>query len=202
MGFFDELPDPPPRPARHRQPDWLAPPEGELPVPVALELLVGRSDGAAVLVGPLRVYSTGFELDLTVLVRSPTEHFFDPLHLHHERKEDVLRFGLAFADGSRGEVVRHGSHPDPPERSLMSRGGYGGDNRWGMRLWSWPLPPPGPVEVVCLWPRFGIPETRASFDAQPVLDAAARVERLWPDPDDVGPGATWVRSHHLIRGDG
>src|SRR5579884_2880837 len=99
MPFFDELPDPPPR-QLHRQPAWLAPPAGELPVPLPLELVAGRSDDAAVLVGPLRVYSTGFELELTVLAREWQEPFFDPLHLHHHsRKENVLRFGLAFADG-------------------------------------------------------------------------------------------------------
>jgi len=182
MGFFEELPDPPLRRQRAREPAWNAPPGGEMPVPVALELVVGRSDDAAVLVGPLRVYSTGFELALTVLVREWQEPFFYPLNRHHQaRKEDVLRFALAFADGTRGEVEDHQRSGGSPERTLTSRGGTSGEGRWDLRLWSWPLPPPGQIEAVCLWPGFSIPETRASFDAQPVLDAAARVERLWPD---------------------
>jgi hypothetical protein len=204
VSFFADLPDSP-HPPRHREPAWAAPPANELPVPVALELVAGRSAEAVVTLGPLQVYSIGFELVLTVRVRTPPERFFDPLHLHpHARKEDVLRFGLACADGLRAEVGRPVPRREPPERTLTPRGGGGGDNRWDLRVWSWPLPPPGPVDVHCLWPRFGIDETRTSFDAQPLLEAAARVERLWPEegPGSRPEGAAYQSSHHLIRGDG
>jgi hypothetical protein len=46
--------------------------------------------------------------------------------------------------------------------------------------WVWPLPPPGPLVFACEWAAFGIPEARASTDAQPILDAAQHSVRLWP----------------------
>ena len=42
------------------------------------------------------------------------------------------------------------------------------------------LPPPGPLEFVCEWPELGITETRASIDAQLILDAAQHRIQVWP----------------------
>ena len=50
--------------------------------------------------------------------------------------------------------------------------------------WAWPLPPAGPIEFVCEWPVFGVPETRATLDAQLILDAAGRSTQLWPEDGD------------------
>ena len=47
--------------------------------------------------------------------------------------------------------------------------------------WTWPLPPAGPLELVCEWPAFGIAESRAVIDAQIILGAAARSIQLWPE---------------------
>jgi len=43
------------------------------------------------------------------------------------------------------------------------------------------LPPAGPVTFVCEWAAAGIPETHASLDAQPILDAAEQSVQLWPE---------------------
>jgi hypothetical protein len=43
-----------------------------------------------------------------------------------------------------------------------------------------PLPPAGPVSFVCEWAAAGIPETRASLDAQLIVDAAGHSVWLWP----------------------
>jgi len=37
------------------------------------------------------------------------------------------------------------------------------------------------VTFVCEWAAAGIPETRASLDAQLIVDAARRSVRLWPE---------------------
>lgn len=195
MSFFEELPDPPPM-LQQRQPAWIGPPGNELPVSVPLELLVGRSERAAVLLGSVRAYSTGVELEVTMLVREqPVQMFFNPLHLHPgQDKATILRFAIVCADGSRAESER-GFPGDPeaePARVLTPTGGGGGGGRWQHGLWLWPLPPPGPIEAVCAWPALGIPETRARFDAGPILEAAGKVERLWPENADPGGGGSIV----------
>ena len=38
-----------------------------------------------------------------------------------------------------------------------------------------------PLEFVCEWSAFGMPETRAVIDGQLVLDAAGQSIRLWPE---------------------
>jgi hypothetical protein len=193
VGFFEELPDPP-APPRQRQPDWIGPPGNEAPVAVPLQLVAGRNDQAAVILGGARVYSTGIELQVTMLVRNESDWFFDPLHLHHPRqsKSHVLRLAVVCSDGSQAEAVRSFPHPGGTEtgRVLSPTGGGGGQGRWSHGLWLWPLPTPGTVEVVCAWPAFGIEETRTSFDAGPLLEAAARVEVLWPENADAASGGS------------
>lgn len=66
---------------------------------------------------------------------------------------------------------------------FRAEGERGGPRSSFWRWWAWPLPPPGPLEFVCEWPPFGIPETRAGLDGQLILDAAARSIRLWPEDD-------------------
>lgn len=46
--------------------------------------------------------------------------------------------------------------------------------------WLWPLPPAGPLRVVCQWLDQDIDLTVTELDTQPLLDAAARAHPLWP----------------------
>jgi hypothetical protein len=197
VSFFEPLPPPPPhRP--QRQPAWAAPPRNELPVGVPAELVVGRSAEAAVMIGGIRVFSTGFELTLTAVARNAAARHEPAPGPRHGRES--IRLGLRFADGSRAEAERGGMR-DGRERTLVSRGGGGDGSSWHFSYWAWPLPPPGEIEVFCLWEQGGIPESRAVLDAGPILDAAARVEQLWPEePPGDQPGGSW--SSHVMRGDG
>ena len=61
--------------------------------------------------------------------------------------------------------------------------GGGGPRSLFTRWWAWPLPPAGPLEFVCQWSVLEIPETRASIDAQLILDAAGRSVQLWRADD-------------------
>jgi hypothetical protein len=78
---------------------------------------------------------------------------------------------------------------------LHQRGGGGGGASWSQRLWLWPLPPPGTIELVCEWPSEGIAETRVAVPTAPLLDAAAQAETLWPDGGHSG-GGLWVQSEY------
>jgi hypothetical protein len=61
--------------------------------------------------------------------------------------------------------------------------GGGGPHSFFSRWWSWPLPPKGTLDFVIEWPMLGIGETRASIDAQLILDAADHSIRLWPEDE-------------------
>jgi hypothetical protein len=57
--------------------------------------------------------------------------------------------------------------------------------------WIWPLPPPGPLDLVCAWPVHGILETRATIDGGAILKAAGRAQVIFSDehlPEPPGQG--------------
>ena len=202
MSFFEP---PAPRPA---EPGWAAvpwhgPPDNAIGAPVAVRLVLARTDAAAVLVNGLTAFQAGFELELAIRRRTyPPEHDHwasrMPLEMHRasagELPDDLLRFGIEFSDGRKVTTLDSFPGPDAPAGAsadrpvLLPQGGGGDGRRWDQRYWVWPLPPPGPLAFVCEWPALGIEVTRLEIDAQLVLDAAGRAEVLWPD-EPRPPGA-------------
>jgi hypothetical protein len=210
--FFEfPEPEPEPEPARERpaRPPWAGPPENVLPGVVAVELVLARSELAAVCVSRLEAYETGFCLQLLALASSDREDL-DPgmFAAHHRRMRgrapgphpppELLRFGVQFADGrkatnttpmpfGRGRahmMSAHSREPEerPPGPVLTSRGGSGGDRSWRQEMWVWPLPPPGPLALVCEWPAAEIGLTRQELDAAELLAASARAQAIFPKP--------------------
>jgi hypothetical protein len=167
-------------------------PEAELPGGVAAELLLAHTSDAAVAINGLRVFRTGFEFTLSIVLRHEDRRrrLFDPTLQHHRQPGEAvppefLCFGLQFADGS--VVSNMGPHPftsgesEPVGPMLLPNGGGGGGRHYDTRYWVWPLPPMGPLIFVCQWPALRIEESRVEFDAGQILDAAARSRQLWPD---------------------
>jgi len=122
--FFESLPpaaDEPPG-ASYRTPPWLAPPRGTLPGVVALERVLARTELAAVCVTRLGAYPTGFEMELVTLSSSMADDL-DPLLFGPPRRrhgseaeglpDEMLRFGVQFADGSKATNVG-GDRPYDP----------------------------------------------------------------------------------------
>jgi hypothetical protein len=168
-------------------------PEAVLAGVVAEELMLVRTDDAAVAITGLLAYPTGFEFILSVVLRREDRRgrmFERGLHYwavgdDEPLPAEFLRLGVQFADG--GVATNLGRPPFSPSGAepagplLLPDGGGGGGRRYDMRYWVWPLPPPGPVTFVCQWPAYSIPESRVEIDARLVLDAAARAIALWPD---------------------
>jgi hypothetical protein len=191
MGFFDDLPaDEPEPPRRHHS--WELP-EADLPGIVSIDTLqLARSDRAVAAITGMAAHTTGFEIFLTVRLHPDSERDGPP---NPRDIRESFRFGVQFADGSKAisRHVRRFKGPGPvraPRRDpetepdgpilapYMTAAGPGThSSRW----WVWPLPPAGPVDFVCEWPVFGIPETRTTLDATPILDAARRSLQLWPE---------------------
>lgn len=206
MNDFFELPPKPavPEPQRYRAPPWFSAPSGTLPGLVPFERILAQTDKVAICVTRIAAYPTGFEFD--VLTMSAADQDIDPMMFHHhhlrrgasdEIPPEMLRFGVQFADGTKATNTG-GFHHDrqPPDGPVMhSGGGGGGGGSYRQTHWVWPLPPPGPVVLVCEWPAMNIPLTRSELDAQTILDAAARAQVIFSDehlpdfPDyDGGPG--------------
>lgn len=194
---FFAPPAPQPEPDPEPSPPWIGPPHGMLPGVAALELVLARAERAAVYVGRCAVYSTGFELELRVLVRDDD---LDPSLngiYHHpggrSTYEEMLRFGIEFSDGRRATNVG-GSWPgadEPQGPVLLGMGGGGGGGSWRQDFWVWPLPPPGQVSLVCEWPAAGIELCRTEFDADVLLEAGKRARRLFADQPTSHRGSTW-----------
>lgn len=164
--------------------EWEAPPPTVLPAVVPVERIVAKGETAVVCLANLWAYPNGFEVDLWAIAKEG-EALFDPMQfeigLKEEQEKGVppekLRVGFEFADGSAVTNIRsweEGSSPQPP--TMHSTRGVYGEDEWEQSYWVWPLPPPGPLALVCEWPAAGIPLTRLELDAQAIIDAAARAQ--------------------------
>jgi hypothetical protein len=189
MGFFDDLPTAESAHPRKHHP-W-EPPEAEFPGIVPIDsILLGQTGQVAVAVTGLSAFSAGIEIFVTARIRPSADHPAQhlpggPRDLAASRRS--FRLGLQFADGSKAAGSPAGGRPDHDSRPagpvLYPVAGGGGPHSFISRWWSWPLPPAGPLEFVCEWPAFEIPESRAAVDAKLIRDAAGRSIRLWPEND-------------------
>lgn len=179
-----------------------------LPGAVALELVVAQNGRAAVYVGRCSAYPTGFELELRVLAAAGAGDLDPSLNGIYHRPgrgsnyDEMLRFGIAFADGRKANNVGgHAALDEEPEGPVLwGMGGAGGGGRWRQDFWVWPLPPPGPLALVCEWPAAGITLTRVETDAELLRAAATRSRALFPNRASSVGGGTWSSSGGRLSG--
>jgi hypothetical protein len=175
MGFFDDAVGLNwAREARRR-------PAAELPRAAESGLLLAQTDVVAVAVTAIWVFRSGFEVWIGIRFRQPG------LALQTEPDDESLHIGVRFADGRK--VANVGSVPNPPGSvpgdlilSPLSFGGGMLDR--SQSYWVSPLPPAGPMTVVCEWAAFGIPETAKDVDTGQILRGAQQVIKLWPEDSD------------------
>lgn len=207
MRFF-EAPPPPPEPPQHRQPEWVGPPENVLPAPFPLALTVARTERVAFAVHTGLAYPNGFTFGISLRLRDEIDHHVGSPFRHFEPTaeltDEMLRFGIRFADGAKATIFDgprwYGGTEQPPGPVLLQRGGSGGTRTWEMTFWVWPLPPPGPFAFVCEWPSEGIDLREAEIDSTTIRKAAARAELLWPEHDEPSPGGGAVFSRQIAFG--
>ncbi len=184
MGFFDDIPRAPEEGAMRALPR----PDGQLPTPLPMRLVLARSERVAVAVIQLLAFTAGFDLMVSVQLRDEvpgTKVASFMAGLDDEPLDDEFcRLGIQFSTGEKAAnteltATRQGSSGIPGPIMKVRAGGGGLLSRdW--RYWVSPLPPPGPLAFVCEWPYFGISESRTEIDAQPILDAASQSIVLWP----------------------
>lgn len=218
MSSFFEPPPPLPEPRREPpRPRWVGAPDAEIGRAVALNLLLGRSDKAAVWLSTATVYTDGFEFDLQIRHRLDEGLLDDPfsIYSHHLPRrgrspeegldQGLLRFGIEFSDGRKatnlpGWTPFLGESDAAPEGPILSpEAGGGGGGRWRQGFWVWPLPPRGTLAFVCEWPLADISETRSEIDSAILRDAAAEAAELWPEAESgSGTGASWSYETHRL----
>ena len=199
--FFSSGPsreEPQGRPEEYEQPEWAGPSDGELGECVPLSVIVARSERAVVAIKHATAYSRGLIFDFVSAARGlperDTNRLFHEQHVLDAEAEPpagFLRIGIELADGTRisnlGNPHRHLWRPDAvPQGPLLVPSSGGGGSAGAGRVtmspgyWLWPLPPPGPLRVFVEWPALDIPLSSAELDSEPLLDAAARSQLLWP----------------------
>lgn len=214
MSFFEPPPPAPEPPAQPPRRPWHGAPDAVLGQAVALNLVLGRSEKAALWIPAVLVYPDGFEFEVEIRHRLDDEEVEHPFFRHHWRRRSsgvrdgtldpsLLRLGIEFSDGSRATNLDErlsfpvAGEPDaPPAGPVLapSRGGGGGGGRWNHGFWVWPLPPEGPLAFVCEWPVAAISETRKEIDSALIRNAATRAVVLWPEDErrsGSGAGTTY-----------
>jgi hypothetical protein len=210
--FFEPPPDPwPEQAASASAPPWTGRPQGPPLGVVTSDLLLARSERASVYVDYLDAYPEGFELEIRAstsvayheLAREGDGSGPDPFGGHWpmvgERRDvlpsQLLRIGVQFADGRAATNI--GGYDRPvrgPVMNALSGGGWGGSgkSRFHQGYWISPLPPPGPVGLVCEWPAVEIPVARQHINARSILDAAEKARAMFGDGHHVlKHGRTW-----------
>jgi hypothetical protein len=185
-------------------PEWSGPDWHTSPGLCPLSVVLGRSVTTAVLIQGARACPTGVVLRLVVHLRErgreARRRVMNELDVTHGRGQPApflpaggLRWGVELADGRRvttaDDYEPWSAQPDEwhpgwvPDRPVLQ--GLGRPTRWGgawsRDVWLWPLPPPGPLRMVCAWPDRGILETSTTVDAGPIRRAADQAVPLWDD---------------------
>lgn len=189
--FFE--PSPLRRRERQESPKWLAPVRGAIPGVVAIETILARTDAVGVSVASALVYPNGLEFEVVVVAEDEWTKL-DPFFSRPDEDEEgvipssLLRIGVEYADGRKAMNTRErwaswlddeGDNPAPPDPILLGGRGGGGGGHWAYRFWLWPLPPPGPMCLVCEWPDADIPLTRREVDGKSIIDAGTRVQTIF-----------------------
>jgi hypothetical protein len=186
-GFF-EAPPPQPKtePREPRLPVWFQAPRGELPCAVPLGEVIARNSRAVVGVSGGLAYTTGFELSFYAFSlgeRPEIEPFDRGAMKGGELVPEILRVGLEYADDSKlmSTNPRRLDDREADDRPTMGpKRGSGWHREWQHDFWCWPLPPAGPLQLICEWPAMEIGLERREVDAQLILEAAARAQRILP----------------------
>lgn len=175
-------------------PEWVRPPEDEYPARILVREFLARTAGTTLSVSHIDVYSTGLAIKVDWEVRKTTETDAEwqlvTFGRFHGRilDENALRFGLLLGDDTVVTTVdprrTHEVFAQRPDGWVLmdqGGGGGGGEDRYSgsSRLWLWPKPPAGQIELVAEWAERGIAESHLKLDGDAIRDAVRGVRPLW-----------------------
>lgn len=173
------------------------PPRNEIPASLPVDAVIGSSADVVVFVASLSIYTNGISFTTEVRARGGPENddgrvsllegmlgeAFDPTDLGASRPvPGRMLLGVEFADGRRCISTPRGQEAPADEPLLLNNGGSGDAGVGSAEWFLSPFPPPGDLRLYCAWPSSGIPETITIISADDLLEAARRVQQLWPPP--------------------
>jgi len=171
-----------------------SPPDNEVPHGVPASVLLARTDTLAIAITGMSVYTTGVSIEVAVRLRD-TPPGVNSRDLHqmlggHRFPDDSgpdrrLLLGVEFSDGRTADNIDGRPLPatinNNDEIPLLSPNrGSGGEGRHDQTYWLSPVPPDGPLVVVCAWPALGIAETPHVLAQPDLTTASAHALVLWP----------------------
>jgi hypothetical protein len=170
------------------------PPDNELGVAVPLRLEIGRTGDLVFGAVDFIAFSTGFLFTFTIRRR------VFPMEGWQWRRSsdadgispDALRLGIEFSDGGtstvsfdeRGRIQNTARVLQLVGPIALAAGG--GDMTW--QMWVAQLPRWGRLTLFCAWEAESVAELRNGVEVQPLLDAAAASDALWPGQPPLEPG--------------
>ena len=181
--------------ARFRRRQGLSrPPVNMLPATWPVAVLLSRTDEVAISVLGAHVYPSGMTLRFLLASRKQQDdpHALQALSLPLRARgglepDNILRLGVRYSDGRSWSSL---GQPDMLQTlevdfdettpRLVPMGGSGNGKTYEQGMYLTPLPPDGPLEFLCAWPRYSIPETSATIDATGIITAAENAVELWP----------------------
>ncbi|MFE4196544.1 hypothetical protein ACFRJ9_11815 [Paenarthrobacter sp. NPDC056912] len=199
MNFFDDVPEPLPRPRQPQpvRPGWSGPPSDELPGVVHIGGFLYSSPNAVLALKLVEVYSTGCLLDLVWTLRRGDESdrewrdVMDQGFNHPASRmagDNGLMVGVAYPDGRKAIA----SHPDPamfedvtgPVLAVLGGGGGSGNDHMvqsSARYWLWPLPVEADTRLVAQWEALGMPESSLVVSGERLGDALGNIRTYWSE---------------------
>ncbi|WP_432564458.1 hypothetical protein [Kineococcus sp. SYSU DK003] len=172
-----------------------------------IELVLGRASSTVLTLSGLSAFPTGLSMTLGVRVRAQGRAVHPQLYQqvfttpHHRQRGSTWRpgqlsWGFELADGRQVTNADPGpwseqpigldGTPDltwlPSHPVLIGGGGQASARVIDCEYWLWPLPPPGPLRVLCQWPERGIEQAWHELDGEMFQRAAQRAQPIWPRP--------------------
>lgn len=176
----------------------MNPPDNEIPVGVPVSMVIARGDNAAVGLLGVHAYTTGVAFTLAFRLRRRPAATDTELHAllggwrtGVDDDRSSLLIGVEFSDARRTfntDPTRLGRTPDPEMPLLQPCAGGGGDISYDQNYFLSPLPPDGPLRLVCRCPAIGIQETIVDLDGTAIRQAGRSSTVLWPLPPIDEPG--------------
>lgn len=141
-----------------------------------LTAVLARTAGLAIWIAGVVAYRGGFTF--SVVAQGRLQH--RPFGMPHRGDADAFRLGVQFADGRKATDWTVFRSPESGELDLRSLGSGGSGASYRFHWQLTPLPPAGPMVVAIRWNDAGVPETLTEVDCEPIREAAARSQPIWP----------------------
>jgi hypothetical protein len=177
---------------------WFAAPD-EYIVPAILpwSRLLGRSERTIIALRSIDVWPEAITLRISVYALGNLVEGGRGSLVDHSRFPDhnALLIGVLFADGSRAgsDTIFMPSPTRPDVPVLRADTGGGSQFHFRHKVFVWPLPSEGPMNVIVQWLDRGIAETFTELDGSAVRAAAKDAREIWPGLKRRVPGNLPVR---------